>query len=241
MVSTTEKSLSTALNARTIGSGKETIVLYKSLYNHTKYTSYEPFADDLITVMDEMDLKYITFVGHSMSAMIGCIASIKRPDLFKRLILLCASPRYVNTDDYEGGFERSNIENLISTIEFHFENWVSAYGPIAVDPNDAVSIDKFQNCLKSMGCEVAVSLAKTVFFSDYREMVKEVQIPCTIIQSSNDVAVPLSVGHYLKNKINKGLSTLEFIDMNGHFPQLTAHLKLVEVLNSVVGSGPPQI
>jgi len=127
---TPQKSLSTSLNARTIGSGPETIVLGhgfgtdqsiwnkivpllaenyslvlfdwpfsgaitdKSLYNHAKYNSYEPYADELITLMDELDLKCITFVGHSMSAMIGCIASIKKPELFKRIVLLCASPRY---------------------------------------------------------------------------------------------------------------------------------------------------
>ncbi|KAK7304877.1 hypothetical protein VNO77_42770 [Canavalia gladiata] len=267
-----KKSLSTALNARTIGSGKETIVLChgfgtdqsiwdkiipllaenytlvlfdwpfsgavtdKSLYDHAKYTSYEPYADDLITLIEEMDLKCITFVGHSMSAMIGCIASTKKPELFKRLILVAASPRYINTEDYKGGFEKSDIEKLVSTIELQYENWVSAYAPIAVDPNDAISIDKFQNCLKNMGAEVAVSLAKAVFFSDYREMLEKVHIPCTIIQSSNDAAVPFSVGHYIEKKI-KGVSTLEFIDMSGHFPQLNAHLKLIEILNDVVGFG----
>ncbi|XP_047148128.1 probable strigolactone esterase DAD2, partial [Vigna umbellata] len=125
---TPEKRLSRGLNARSIGSGKETIVLChgfgtdqsiwhkiipllaesytlvlfdwpfsgavtdKSLYEHAKYTSFEPYADDLITVIDEMDLNSVTFVGHSMSAMIGCIASIKRPHLFNNLILVTASP-----------------------------------------------------------------------------------------------------------------------------------------------------
>ncbi|TKY46635.1 PHD finger protein MALE MEIOCYTE DEATH 1 [Spatholobus suberectus] len=120
-----------ALNARTIGSGNETIVLChgfgtdqsiwdkiipllaenytlvlfdwpfsgavtdKSLYDHAKYTSFEPYADDLITIIDEMDLKCVTFVGHSMSAMIGCIASAKKPEVFKRLILVAASPRNI--------------------------------------------------------------------------------------------------------------------------------------------------
>ncbi|CAJ1964699.1 unnamed protein product [Sphenostylis stenocarpa] len=241
---TPEKSLSTALNARTIGSGNETIVLChgfgtdqsiwhkiipllaenytlvlfdwpfsgavtdKTLYEHAKYTSYEPYADDLITVIDEMDLKCVTFVGHSMSAMIGLIASTKRPPLFKRLILVAASPRYINTDDYIGGFQRSDIDELVSTMELQYEDWISAYAPIAVDPNDAASVERFQSCLKSMDVEVAISLAKTVF---YRQ--------------------------YLENTI-KGVTTLEIIiDMIGHFPQLTAHLKLVEVLKDVVGFG----
>jgi len=141
--------------------------------------------------------------------------------------------RYINTDDYEGGFESSDIEQLVSTIESQYENWISIYAPIAVDPNDVASVDKFHNCLKSMGAEVAISLAKTVFYSDYRDMLEKVQIPCTIIQSSNDMAVPLNIGHYLEEKI-KGVSTLEIIDMIGHFPHLTAHLKLVEVLKGVL-------
>lgn len=66
----------------------------ESLYDPLKYSSLEAFADDLVALLDQMDLKDVTFVGHSMSGMIGCLASIKRPQLFKRLILLGASPRY---------------------------------------------------------------------------------------------------------------------------------------------------
>ena len=66
-----------------------------SLYDSTKYSSYDAFADDLIALLDEFKLLASVFVGHSMSGMIGCIASIKRPELFKRLIFIAASPRYV--------------------------------------------------------------------------------------------------------------------------------------------------
>ena len=129
-MATSEKGISTSLNAKTIGSGFETIVLAHgygsdqsfwdrilpslaekyllvlfdwpfsgavedhSLYDPEKYSSFEAYADDLITLMDEMNLKASTFIGHSMSGIIGCIASTKRPDLFKRLMLLGASPRF---------------------------------------------------------------------------------------------------------------------------------------------------
>ena len=65
-----------------------------NLYDSDKYSSYESFADDLIALLDEFKLRGSVFMGHSMSGMIGCIASVKRPDLFKRLILIAASPRY---------------------------------------------------------------------------------------------------------------------------------------------------
>jgi pimeloyl-ACP methyl ester carboxylesterase len=124
-----DKGLSTAMNTKIVGSGKEVIVLahgfgtdqsvwdkilpyldkhFKvvvfdwsfsgavedhSLFNPLKYSSYDAFANDLIALLDELNLQSLVFVGHSMSGMIGCIASIKRPELFKQLILIGASPR----------------------------------------------------------------------------------------------------------------------------------------------------
>ncbi|XP_043725615.1 probable strigolactone esterase DAD2 [Telopea speciosissima] len=64
-----------------------------NLFDLDKYSSLEAFADDLIVLMDEMNLTSSVLIGHSMSGMVGCIASIKRPHLFKKLILLGASPR----------------------------------------------------------------------------------------------------------------------------------------------------
>ena len=55
---------------------------------------FEAFSDDLISLIDSMALKNVFFVGHSMSGVIGCLAAVKRHDLFRRLLLLCASPRY---------------------------------------------------------------------------------------------------------------------------------------------------
>lgn len=68
---------------------------HQNLYNPVKYSSYEAFADDLITLLEENDMKSTVFIGHSMSGMIGCIASVKKPELFKRLILIAASPRFI--------------------------------------------------------------------------------------------------------------------------------------------------
>ncbi|KAL2249478.1 UNVERIFIED_CONTAM: putative esterase KAI2 [Sesamum indicum] len=123
------KDLGTAMNARILGSGQETIVLAHgyggdqsvwdeilpdltarytvvlfdwcfsgavkdpTLYDPVRYSSYDGFAEDLICIAEEMKLKTCVFVGHSMSGMIGCIASIKRPQLFSRMVLVGPSPR----------------------------------------------------------------------------------------------------------------------------------------------------
>ncbi|XP_022731665.1 strigolactone esterase D14-like [Durio zibethinus] len=205
-----------------------------NLFDPLKYSSYDAFANDLIALMDKLDLKSSVFVGHSMSGMIGCIASIKRPQLFNRLILVGASPRYINIDDYEGGFEDAAIDIILSSIKSDYDNWASSFATLVVDNKDPLSVEKFAKCLKKMNHEFAVPLAKTVFRSDERDVLEKVTTPCTIIQTTNDIVVPDSVAYYMQEKI-KGKSTVEIVNANGHFPQLTAHLEFLDVLGGVLG------
>ena len=143
--------------------------------------------------------------------------------------------RYLSSDDFEAGFSTSDVEQLISEIETDYGKFASRFASLIADAVNEVSVDKYEKGLLRMGAEVTLPLAKTVFYGDYREILDKVETPCTIIQSKNDMAAPLSVALYMEKKI-KGKVTLEIMDTNGHFPQLTAHLKLVEVLKGAVDS-----
>ncbi|KAJ0788219.1 putative alpha/beta hydrolase-1 [Helianthus annuus] len=270
MVIKVEKSLSTMMNARIIGSGKETVVLAhgfggdqslwdkilpvitqayqvvlfdwcfsgaikepNTLFDPAKYCQYDGFSDDLIALLEELQLDSTVFVGHSMSGMIGCIASIKKPHLFKKLILVGSSPRYVNSECYEGGFDINEIEQIFSSMESNYYGWTSFFPTLVIDKNDSESIKKFEECLKKMKPEIGLSVAKTVFLSDHRDILEKVVIPCTIVQTTNDLVAPMSVVEYMKRMI-KGESTIEIIDIDGHFPQLTAPFQFLEIFDRVM-------
>ncbi|KAI3801902.1 hypothetical protein L1987_30019 [Smallanthus sonchifolius] len=265
-----EKTLSTSMNARIIGSGKETVVLahgfggdqslwdkvlpvltqsYKvvvfdwsfsgaikepnTLFDPAKYCSYHSFSDDLIALHEELDLDSTVFVGHSMSGMIGCIASIKKPHLFKKLILVGSSPRYVNSECYEGGFDINEVEQLFSSMESNYHEWASFFPSLVIDKTDSESVIKFEECLKNMKPEIGLSVAKTVFLSNHCDILEKVVIPCTIVQTTNDLVVPISVVEYMKRMI-KGESTVEIIDTDGHFPHLTAPLQFLKMFDRVM-------
>ncbi|KAI4376633.1 hypothetical protein MLD38_014374 [Melastoma candidum] len=212
-------------------------VMESNLYDPDKHSSYEAFADDLNLLLDENGLSSTIFIGHSMSGMIGCIASVKRPDLFKRLVLLGASPRYQNMDGYEGGFASEQIEEMMLNLEMNYDGWASFFANLVVGSNDPPSVNVFLSCLLRMNHDVALPMAKTVFYCDQREFLHRVTTPCTIIQVSNDIVVPNSVAYLMHDRI-AGKSTVEMIDTDGHFPQLTAHEQLMDVLGGVLGFVP---
>ena len=53
-------------------------------YDPQKYASLGGYANDVIAICRELDVTNGVFVGHSVSAMIGAIASLKAPDTFRR-------------------------------------------------------------------------------------------------------------------------------------------------------------
>lgn len=73
-------------------------------YDPDKYATLDGYADDLIAIGAALDLTDAVFVGHSVSAMIGVLASIRMPRLFSTLVLVSPSPRYIDDDGYVGGF-----------------------------------------------------------------------------------------------------------------------------------------
>lgn len=62
-------------------------------FDFRRYTTLDAFVDDLLNILDALAVDRCAYVGHSVSAMIGILASIRRPELFAKLILIGASPR----------------------------------------------------------------------------------------------------------------------------------------------------
>src|SRR6202044_1580070 len=51
-----------------------------SAYDRTKYSSLHGYADDVVEIGRDLGLKDAVVVGHSVSAMIGLLASLQAPD-----------------------------------------------------------------------------------------------------------------------------------------------------------------
>ncbi|KAI5064430.1 hypothetical protein GOP47_0021100 [Adiantum capillus-veneris] len=204
-----------------------------SIFDPKSSSLYDDFANLLNALLQELHIESCSFVGHSMSAMIGCIAALDCPHLFKKLILIGASPRYLNDRDYYGGFEQEDLEHMFGAMEADFEGWAANFAAAVVGMEaDQDAIDAFSQTLSSMRPEVAVAMAKAIFESDYRGTVEELMLKqrgeCMpevhVLQTCKDLAVPLLVSDYLKQQYVGGSNSngyLEILQTEGHIPQLS--------------------
>jgi pimeloyl-ACP methyl ester carboxylesterase len=134
----------------------------------TNDSSFNGYVQDLVCLLEQLNVNETIYLGHSMSAMIGCMAARKRPELFQHLILLSGSPRYLNDKGYNGGFERSELDTIFTQMDEKFSSWVKNFTPVAVGVKCTSAITQFQSSLGRMKPKIALSVARTVFLSDMR-------------------------------------------------------------------------
>src|SRR4051794_14297040 len=95
-------------------------------YDPAKYSTLNGYADDVVEIGDELGLKDAVFVGHSVSAMIGLLASLKAPGMFKSLVMVGPSPRYIDDEGYAGGFKEAQITELLDFLADNYMGWSTA-------------------------------------------------------------------------------------------------------------------
>ena len=109
-----------------IGSGRSDT----SAFDPHKYADLSGYAADVVEILEELNLRDVVFVGHSVSAMIGALAVIEAKDRFDKLVMVCPSPRYIDDVGYIGGFAREDIDELLESLESNYLGWSSAMAPM---------------------------------------------------------------------------------------------------------------
>ncbi|XP_022772240.1 probable strigolactone esterase DAD2 [Durio zibethinus] len=198
-------------------------------FDFRRYTTLDAYVDDLLNILDALGVNRCAYVGHSFSAMVGILASIRRPELFSKLILIGASPRFLNDKDYHGGFDQGEIEKVFSAMEANYEAWVNGFAPLAVGADVPTVVREFSRTLFNMRPDISLFVCRTVFNSDLRGILGLVRVPCCIVQTAKDVSVPASVAEYLRNHLG-GRTTIEILRTEGHLPHLSAPALLAPVL-----------
>jgi sigma-B regulation protein RsbQ len=192
-----------------------------SAYDPARYTTLHAYADDLLDILGELDLTGVIFVGHSVSAMIGVLAAIARPDRFAKLVLVGPSPRYIDDDLYVGGFSAADIEELLESLESNYLGWSAAMAPIIMGhPLRPELGAELTESFCRTDPEIARQFARVTFLSDNRADLPLVRVPTLVLQCSNDVIAPVAVGRYVADAIAG--SQLVLLDTTGHCPNLSA-------------------
>jgi sigma-B regulation protein RsbQ len=208
-----------------VGAGRSDI----TAYDREKYGSLDGYADDVLELCEELELSDVVFVGHSVSAMIGVLAVKRDPSRFSALILVGPSPRYIHDDGYEGGFARQDIEELLDCLDSNYLGWSGATAPAIMGNADRPELGtELANSFCRTDPTIASQFARVTFLSDNRADLAHVHLPTLILQCSDDMIAPKSVGEFVQAQMPN--SVLVQLKATGHCPNLSAPDETAEAI-----------
>jgi sigma-B regulation protein RsbQ len=215
-----------------VGSGKSDW----DAYDADRYSTLDGYARDVLDICEKLDLHDVIFVGHSVSSMIGVLAANAQPERFAKLILIGPSPRYINdAPDYVGGFERSDIEGLLETMDKNYIGWANFLAPAIMKNPDRPELGaELTESFCSTDPVIAAQFARATFFSDNRSDLAQVRTPSLILQCSDDIIAPLDVGDFLNRELSG--STLRVMKATGHCPHMSAPEETVSLIKEYLAN-----
>jgi len=226
-------------------SAKRRVVLYDHMgsgqsdfahYDPERYGALEGYADDLAEILDTLDLRNVSVVGHSVSGMIALLASL-RTDRIGKLVMIGASPRYLNDGAYEGGFDPKDVEDFLGLMELDFQGWARGLAPRVLDqPDNPALTQELVFSFSRENAELTRRFAEATFMSDHRAQLPECKVPTLVLQAKADVVVPLAAARFLADRLQD--ARLEIMDVRGHYPQLSAPDIVVGAIERFLAESP---
>jgi sigma-B regulation protein RsbQ len=202
-------------------------------YSRERYSSLEAYADDVVEIGRAVDLTNAVFVGHSVSAMIGALASIRAPEMFSELVMVGPSPRYIDDEGYRGGFSNEQIEELLDFLSDNHLGWSAAMAPaIMGNPERPELSTRLENSFCRTDPEIARDFARATFLSDNRADLPSITARTLILQCSDDIIAPREVGDYVHASVAN--SKFRLLDATGHCPNLSAPEEVTAAIREFV-------
>ena len=214
-----------------VGSGASDL----SAYNAERYATLQGYVKDVLEICEELGLREVVYVGHSVSTMVGMLAAIEQPKYFSKMIMISPSPSYINDSEYVGGFERKDIEGLLEMMDKNYIGWANFLAPSVMGNGDKPHLGKeLTQSFCSTDPVIARRFAEATFLSDNRTDLKYNKTDALVLQCTDDMIAPLEVGDYLAKNLPH--SILRVMKATGHCPHMSHPEEVIELMKEFLST-----
>lgn len=212
-----------------VGAGQSDLLAY----NSQKYGTLAGYAQDVVEIGGELGLANAIFVGHSVSAMIGALATLQAPGMFSDLVMVGPSPRYLDDAGYIGGFSSEQIEDLLTFLADNHLGWSAAMAPAIMGNADRPELgQRLTNSFCNTDPAIAREFARVTFLSDNRQDLPAIKARTLVLQCREDIIAPIAVGEYVAANIPD--SQYRLLAATGHCPNLSAPAEVAAAIRDFV-------
>jgi len=194
---------------------------------------YDTFADDLATLLEQLNLKEVTLVGHSMGGgeVARYIGRHGNTRVKKAVLIGAIPPVMLKSDKNPGGLPMSVFDGIRAGLvadrsQFFKDLTLPFYGYNKPDAKVSEGVrDSFWRQGMQSSIVASYDCIKAFSETDFTEDLKKIEVPTLIIHGDADQIVPIDDSAYLSSKIVKN-ATLKVIPGASH-GLCTTHADLI--------------
>jgi len=181
--------------------------------------NYDVYADDLKAVLDRLNLRDATLVGHSMGGAVAIryMSRHQESRVAKLVLVAAAAPRFTRSHDFHHGQKVEDVNAMIAAVDIDRPQLFTDFGNIFGANENSIHTG-LRHWMHHMGMEaspwaVAQSLV-ALRDSDLRRDMAAITVPTAIFHAVGDKVCPYALGEALARGI-KGSKLVTF-ENSGH-------------------------
>ena len=176
----------------------------------------ELYCSDLLALFKELKLKQPTLVGFASGGHVTLKFATLHSDLIRELVLINASPCFMQQDDWQWGFTKATLDDFIDKItkaeslqqlsDIIFNNTFKEHS----DQTQLIRV-WFDQMLAKAKKETLIGFFNSIAYDDNRSLLKNISVPTLILSGILSTEVPSNVGLYLREHIQQS----QLVELNG--------------------------
>jgi non-heme chloroperoxidase len=153
-------------------------------------------ADDLHAVIESLDLRDVTLIGHSF----GCREIVRylsrhgSARIARAALVAPTLPFLLKTADNPSGFDHAVVDQIRACYTTDFPKWLKDNErPFVVAETSQPMIDWVKTMFLQASLQAVVECNRVGFETDFRRELARLEIPTAVIQGDKDVSAPLEL------------------------------------------------
>lgn len=157
---------------------------------------YDTLADDLLTVIEQLDLREVTLVGHSMASgeIVRYLSRHGAGRVARVALLAPTTPFLLNTKDNPDGVPKEIFDQQRAALCKDYPKYLTDIAPTFF-PSDT-SPETAQWVIRlALQCSLKAAIGCMSAFSetDFRSEMRKITVPTLIIHGDKDVSTPIDL------------------------------------------------
>ncbi|MGK3966853.1 alpha/beta fold hydrolase [Sorangium sp. So ce118] len=157
---------------------------------------HDTLADDLAAVLEQLDLREVTLVGHSMSG--GEIARYlsRHGDrrIARAVFLAPTTPMLLKAPDNPDGLDRLLVEQVRAAIRADYPGWLADNAaPFFLPDTSPATMDWVRQLMLQCSMKALIDCNRASVEADFRDELRRIEVPTLVIHGDRDASAPLAL------------------------------------------------